>query len=62
MNSMNGLIKEEIKEMSEDEIRIKKPDKIVEIVKEILKFNEQAQRGEDLKILTLNQMLSRLSI
>ena len=46
--------------MSEDEIKIEKPDKIVEIVKEILKFNEQVQKGEGLKILTPNQMLSRL--
>ena len=33
---------------------------IVEIVEEILKFNEQNQEG--LKILTPNQMLSRLPI
>ena len=35
---------------------------IVEIVKEILKFNEQNQEGKGLKILTPNQMLSRLPI
>ena len=48
--------------MSEDEIKTEKPDKIVEIVKEILKFNEQVQKEEGLKILTPNQRLSRLPI
>ena len=33
-----------------------------EIVEEILKFNEQNQEGKGLKILTPNQMLSRLPI
>ena len=48
--------------MSEEEIKIEKPDKIVEIVEEILKFNKQKQSGESIKILTPNQMLSRLPI
>ena len=38
------------------------PYKIVEIVKKILEFNELNQQGEGLKILTPNQMLSRLPI
>ena len=46
--------------MSEDEIKIEKPDQIVEIVEKILKFNEQKQLGKGLKILTPNQMISRL--
>ena len=54
-------LKKEIKEMSKEEREIEKPDKIVEIVEEILKFNEQ-QEGKGLKILTPNQMLSRLPI
>ena len=43
---------------------IEKPDKVLEIVKEILDFNEeiQKQRGRGLRILTPNQMLSRLPI
>ena len=46
-----------------DEIKIEKPDNIVEIVKEILKFNKlKQQEGKGLKILTPNQMLSRLPI
>ena len=60
----NGLsdLKNEIKKMSEDEIEIEKPHKIVDIVERILDFNRQNQEGQDLKILTPNQMLSRLSI
>ena len=48
--------------MSKDEIKIEKPYKIEEIVEEILKFNKQNQEGKGLKILTPNQMLSRLPI
>ena len=47
--------------MSEDEIENEKPDKILEIVEKILEFNEH-QSGRGLKILTPNQMLSRLPI
>ena len=39
-----------------------KPNKIVKIVEEILKFNKQQQLGTGLKILAPNQMLSRLPI
>ena len=38
------------------------PDKIVKIVEEILNFNKQKQEGQGIKILTPNQMLSRLPI
>ena len=48
--------------MSEEEIKIETPEMIVEIVEEILKFNKQKQSGEGIKILTPNQMLSRLPI
>ena len=48
--------------MSKEEREIEKPDKIVEIVKEILNFNKQNQKGYGLKILTPNQMLSILPI
>ena len=41
---------------------IEKPLKIVDIVEQILKFNKQNQEGQELKILTPNQMLSRLPI
>ena len=55
-------LKDEIGKMSEDEKKIEKPDKILKIVEEILKFNKQKQSGQGLKILTPNQMLSRLPI
>ena len=55
-------LKDEIKEMSKDEKEIENPDKIIEIVKEMLNFNKQNQEGKGLKILTPNQMLSRLPI
>ena len=48
--------------MSEDEIKTEKPQKIMNIVKKLIKFNKQKQLGEGLKILTPNQVLSRLPI
>ena len=48
--------------MSKEEKEIEDPESIVEIVEEILKFNEQNQQGQGIKILTPNQMLSRLPI
>ena len=48
--------------MSEEERKNERPDKIVEIVEQILRFNKQNQEGYGLKILTPNQMLSRLPI
>ena len=39
-----------------------KPDKIVKIIEEFLKFNKQYQEGQGIKMLTPNQMLSRLPI
>ena len=60
----SGLIdlKDEIKKMSKEEIEIEKPDKILKIVEEILEFHREKQSGHGLKILTPNQMLSRLPI
>ena len=48
--------------MSEEEKKNTKPNEIVNIVEEILKFNKKKQSGQGLKILTPNQMLSRLPI
>ena len=50
--------------MSEDEKKIEQPDKILEIVEKVLDFNKKIrkQQGLELKILTPNQMLSRLPI
>ena len=65
MNMINSGIedlKKEIEEMSEEEKENEKLDKIVEVVREIIKFNKQNQEGKGIKILTPNQMLSRLPI
>ena len=42
--------------------KIEKPNETVNIVEKILEFNNQNQSGEALKILTSDQMLSRLAI
>ena len=60
-SGLNDL-KEDIEEMSEDEIKNEKPEKIMDIVQRILEFNRQNQEGQGLKILTPDQMLSRLPI
>ena len=55
-------LKDEIEKMSQDEKETEKPDKILEIVEKILVFNREnwKQQGLGSKILTSNQMLSRL--
>ena len=57
-------LKDEIKKISEDEKRTEQPDQMLEIVEKVPDFNEQIrkQQGSELKILTRNQMLSRLPI
>ena len=55
-------LKEEIGKMPETEKEIEKPESVVRIVEMILKLNKQNQEGQELKILTPNQMLSRLLI
>ena len=62
INSGLHDLKDEIEKMSKEEIEIKKPDKIVNIVEEILEFSKKIQSGGGLKILTPDQMLSRLRI
>ena len=62
INSGLKDLEEEIKNMSEKEIEIEKPYNIVKVVKKILEINEINQRGKGLKILTPNQILSRLPI
>ena len=52
INSGLKNLKEEIKKMSKVEIEIEIPDKIVEIVEKILKFNEQNQQGQGIKTAT----------
>ena len=54
-------LKEEIEDISEQEKETEDTNEIVDIVENILEFNRQ-QQGQGLKILTPNQMLSRLQI
>ena len=65
VNVINSGLKdltEEIEKMSNKEKEIEEPDVIVETVEEILRFNKQKQQRQGIKILTPNQMLSRLPI
>ena len=48
--------------MSEDEEKIERSFKIVDIVKKIFQFNKQNQQRQGLKILAPDQILSRLQI
>ena len=48
--------------MSEEKEEIEKPDKIIDIVAEIIAFNKKIQSGRGLKILTPDQMLSSLPV
>ena len=62
INSGLKDLKEEIKTIYEAEIEIGDPESIVKIVEEIFSFNKQNQQGQVLKILTPDQMFSRLPI
>ena len=59
----NGLrdLNKELKGMSEQEKETENPNEIVDIAENILAFNRQ-QQGQGLKILTPNQIISRLPI
>ena len=54
--------KNEFEHMNEEEKEIEKSNEIIDIVEKILEFNKQNQQGQGLKILTPDQMLSRLPI
>ena len=63
INSGLKDLKEEIKKMSEVEIENEDPELIVKVVEKILEFNKQnQQKGQGIKILTPNKMLTRLPI
>ena len=56
-------LKDETEKTPRDKKGNEKIDKILEIVKEIVRFSRQnQQKGQGLKILTLNQMLNRSPI
>ena len=55
-------LKGEIKKMNDDEKEIEKTNEILDIIGNIIELNNQNQQRQVLKILTLDQVLSRLSI
>ena len=55
-------LENDIKKMPKNEIEIKKSNEIVDLVVQILNFNNQNQEGKGLNILTPQRMLSRLRI
>ena len=57
-------LKDKVEEMSKEEIKNEKPNEVLGIINEIIDFNKEVQKqgGSGLKILTPNQMLSRLPI
>ena len=56
-------LKKDIENASKDDVdKIEKMNKIADNVERILYFNNENQEGSGLKILTTNQMLSRLPI
>ena len=61
-NSPLKDLKKEIGKMSKKQKKIEKPNNIVKVVERILELNKQNQQGKGLKILTPNQILSRLPI
>ena len=59
-NKLVNVINSGLKDLKEE--IIENTNKMVEIVKDILRFIKQKQEGQGIKILTPNQMLSRLPI
>ena len=48
--------------LKDNAFKIQENEKILDIVERILEFNQRNQSGQGLKMLTPNQMLSRLPI
>ena len=62
-NSALKDLKEETKNMSKEEKETEQPNELVRVVEMIIDFNKiKQQKGQNLKILTPNQILSRLPI
>ena len=62
INSGLSDLKNEIKNMGETEKEIEKPNEATDVVEKVLELNKPNQSGQRLKILTPDQMLSRLPI
>ena len=61
-DNLGKLIKELKRSPTTDAQKIENRHNMLEIVERILEFNQLNQSGQELKILTPNQMLSRLRI
>ena len=57
INSGLTDLKDKIDDMSKQGKEIENPDGIVSLVKNILEFNDQNQKGQGLKMLTPSKML-----
>ena len=55
-------LKRIVRNLPENDNRVEENKKIIDIVEKILELNKEKHSGEGLKILTPNQMLSRLPI
>ena len=63
VNFIKDNLKKDIENVSKDDVdKIEEMNKIADIAELILYFNNKDQRREGFKILTPNQMLSRLPI
>ena len=63
INKKLNKMKKIIKNVPKDEVsKVKENEKVIDIVERILELNSEKQLGKGLKILTPNQMLSRLPI
>ena len=63
VNFIKDNLKKDIENVSKDDVdKIEEMNKIADIAELILYFNNDDQQGQGLKILTPNQMLSRLPI
>ena len=63
INKKLNKMKKIIKNVPKDKVsRVEENEKIIDIVERILELNSEKKQGSGLKILTPNQMLSRLPI
>ena len=61
-NALTNLKKDTENKPKDNANKIEENNKVIDIVEYILYFNEENQKGQGLKMLTPNQMLSRLPI
>ena len=62
INQKLTKLKRIVRNLPENDNRVEENKKIIDIVEKILELNKEKHSGEWLKILTPNQMLSRLPI